>query len=166
MAFYSNGFTGGLEIPISVTSIGESAFSGCDKLISINIPKGVTNIGKNAFYECTGLLGISIPVSVKNIGDMAFYNCIRLMGVFYAGSESQWKSINVGAYNNHMTGRKIYYNYELVPAGFVFEQNEKTQAEIEEELKKLGVADNTDMEATLEVEQALENERAEERGQE
>ena len=34
------------------TSIGNSAFSGCSGLTSINIPDGVTSIGNLAFYNC------------------------------------------------------------------------------------------------------------------
>ena len=39
-------------IPSSVTSIGDSAFSGCDSLSEIVIPSSVTSIGKGAFYNC------------------------------------------------------------------------------------------------------------------
>ena len=39
-------------IPESVTSIGESTFSGCSSLTSITIPEGVTSIGDYAFENC------------------------------------------------------------------------------------------------------------------
>ena len=39
-------------IPSSVTSIGDSAFSGCRSLSEIVIPSSVTSIGDNAFYNC------------------------------------------------------------------------------------------------------------------
>ena len=35
-----------------VTSIGGSAFSRCSSLTSINIPRSVTSIGDHAFYMC------------------------------------------------------------------------------------------------------------------
>ena len=42
-------------IPDSVTSIGDSAFSGCDSLTSVVIPDSVTIIGSSAFYGCDNL---------------------------------------------------------------------------------------------------------------
>ena len=57
-------------IPNSVTSIGESAFSGCS-LTSITIPNSVTSIGRQAFIE-SGLTSITIPNSVTSIGREAF----------------------------------------------------------------------------------------------
>ena len=65
-------------IPEGVTSIGESAFEGCDSLTSITIPEGVTSIGERAFYRCINLTSITIPESVTSIGESAFYNCRSL----------------------------------------------------------------------------------------
>ncbi len=69
-----------VNIPNSVTSIGESAFSGCTGLDSIDIPNSVTSIGDRAFSGCTGLDSIDIPNSVTSIGDMAFSGCSGLSG--------------------------------------------------------------------------------------
>ena len=64
-----------------VTSIGNSAFSGCSSLTSITIPTGVTSIGDAAFSSCSGLTSIAIPDSVMSIGNYAFENCSRLMSI-------------------------------------------------------------------------------------
>ena len=62
----------------SVTSIGDSAFSGCTSLASITIPGSVTSIGDSAFSDCRSLASITIPESVTSIGDDAFYGCRSL----------------------------------------------------------------------------------------
>ena len=50
----------------------------CDSLTSINIPNSVTNIGDKAFYGCESLKSIKIPNSVTIIGDDAFRECSSL----------------------------------------------------------------------------------------
>ena len=65
-----------ITIPNSVTSIGASAFSGCSGLTSVTIPNSVTSIGEYAFRECSGLTSITIPNSVTSIGEYAFTICI------------------------------------------------------------------------------------------
>ena len=65
-------------IPNSVTSIGSSAFYGCESLTSIEIPNSVTSIGYYAFYYCSSLTSIEIPNSVTSIGDSAFSGCSSL----------------------------------------------------------------------------------------
>ena len=67
-----------ITIPESVTSIGESAFSDCYRLTSITIPEGVTSIGNWAFYNCRSLTNLTIPEGVTSIGKGAFYNCSSL----------------------------------------------------------------------------------------
>lgn len=59
-----------ITIPESVTSIGESAFSGTS-LKNLEIPNGVQTIGKAAFSN-TRLASVSVPASVTTIGENAF----------------------------------------------------------------------------------------------
>ena len=46
-------------IPNSVTSIGESAFSGCSGLTELTLPDSVASIGDGAFIYCSGLSKIT-----------------------------------------------------------------------------------------------------------
>ena len=77
---YCTGLTS-VEIPNSVTSIGDDAFYNCTGLTSSEIPNSVTSIGNYAFYNCTGLTSLEIPNSVTFIGYFAFYYCINLNSV-------------------------------------------------------------------------------------
>ncbi|MDE6824758.1 MAG: leucine-rich repeat domain-containing protein, partial [Duncaniella sp.] len=71
-----------IEIPNSVTSIGDLVFCGCSSLTNIEIPSSVTVIGEGAFYYCPTLTNIEIPSSVTSIGNSAFYNCEKLTSVY------------------------------------------------------------------------------------
>jgi hypothetical protein len=71
-----------------VTSIGDEAFDGCEKLVSITIPEGVITIGEFAFSDCKALTSVTIPSSVMSIGKGGtFQGCTSLKTV-------QWNAIN------------------------------------------------------------------------
>ena len=85
-----------LEIPESVTSIGDYAFSECSSLTSITIPESVTSIGDSAFYNCSSLTSIKIPDSVTSIGSYAFSGCSSLTSITIPDSV---KSIGSSAFS-------------------------------------------------------------------
>jgi hypothetical protein len=72
-------------IPDGTTEIEESAFKGCEDLVSVTIPDSVTVIGESAFKGCTGLTSIVIPDSVTEIGKLAFWNCTSLKSASLLG---------------------------------------------------------------------------------
>ncbi len=100
-----------ITIPNSVTSIRGGAFIGCGSLTSVTIPDGVTNIEDAAFASCDNLTNVTIPNSVTSIGHGVFENCTNFKDVYYIGSESEWKKINIGSYNGALTNATIHYNY-------------------------------------------------------
>ncbi len=65
----------------NVTTIGEGAFTGCTSLSSITLPNGVTSIATNTFQNCSNLRSITLPNSVTTIGVFAFTGCTRLSSV-------------------------------------------------------------------------------------
>ena len=70
-----------INIPNSVTHIGDEAFSRCEALQSINIPDSVTHIGNSAFWGREALQKINIPNSVNHIGNYAFSGCEALQNI-------------------------------------------------------------------------------------
>lgn len=70
-----------INIPVGVSYIGQSAFSGCSSLTSINIPADIHCIDNELFFGCTSLSTISIPETVRSIGDAAFSGCTGLTSI-------------------------------------------------------------------------------------
>lgn len=66
------------ELPSSLNSIGEFAFSGCTNLSEIRIPFGCESIGRSAFENCRTFIEIELPISMKFIGQGAFAGCTNI----------------------------------------------------------------------------------------
>lgn len=70
-----------LEIPTSVTSIGNHAFYGCNGLTSVEFPSNLSSIGDWAFSNCSGLTSVDLPSSITKMGECVFYWCKNLSSV-------------------------------------------------------------------------------------
>ncbi len=78
-------------IPSNVISIGNSAFSNCTGLTSINLPTGLTSIGDYAFRGCTGLITINWNATKLTSHIYSSTN------IFYnAGNESTEITVTIG----------------------------------------------------------------------
>ena len=75
-----------IELPNSVISIGDNAFKWCTSLVSIELPNSVTSIGKDAFKCCYSLTSVTLENSVTSIGEDAFSNCYNLVEVINKSS--------------------------------------------------------------------------------
>ena len=85
-AFYGCQSLTSITIPNSVKSIGNWAFAYCPSLSSVNIPNNVTSIGESAFRNCDALTSVTIPDSVTKIGGSAFRSCDALTSVTIGNS--------------------------------------------------------------------------------
>ena len=89
-ATYDDGDTGlvSVTLPVTVTSVGDSAFKGRTDIRRIIFEGRVETIGNSAFENCTALEEAALPDSVKSIGNRAFYNCMSLRTIpLYEGLE-------------------------------------------------------------------------------
>jgi hypothetical protein len=68
-----------ITIPDGVKQINDCLFEECSSLATVNIPNGSTYIGKYAFYGCDSLKTITIPNTVTYIGKDAFSDCKHLV---------------------------------------------------------------------------------------
>ena len=91
-----------------MTSIGNSAFSGCSSLTSVTIGNSVTSIGESAFRYCSSLTSVTIGNSVTSIGSYAFNYCSGLKKVIVKDIAA-WCGIKFGeSYSN-----PLYYAHHL-----------------------------------------------------
>ena len=94
-----------IEIPASVETIGNTAFSDCSSLATVTFEKGsrLKTIGNNAYYRCTSLTSIEIPASVETIEKKAFFHCSKLTTITFEKG-SLLKTIGGGYYSSYYHG--------------------------------------------------------------
>ena len=136
MAFYCCENLTDIEIPNSVTNIGNYAFESCNSLTNVTIPNSLTSIGEGLFYGCYNLINIIIQDSVTSIGDRAFASCVSLTSatiprsvkyigdsmfnslylktLYYEGSADEWltaisNSAGEGYYYSPNTNAENFY---------------------------------------------------------
>lgn len=100
VGIYSGAFAGchsltSIELPESVSYIGDQAFLRCWKLTELRIPEGVTHIPRQAFAYCTWLKTLHLPSTIESIGVGALLDCTSLSVIDYAGSTQTWVRIQV-----------------------------------------------------------------------
>ncbi len=71
---------------ITVTAIGDNAFSGQTSLCNVTLTRNITSIGLSAFSGCTTLQSINLPVCVYYIAEDAFVGCSLLSAQVIEGS--------------------------------------------------------------------------------
>lgn len=67
-----------LVIPADVTTIAGCSFSNCSSLKSVSFEDGslIKEIGESAFSKCTNLETVNLCEGLESIGEYAFHNCL------------------------------------------------------------------------------------------
>lgn len=98
-AFYNCFSLETIEIPDTVTYIGQAAFYGCNRITSLQFGEQsqLKTIGYKAFFGCTGLKELVLPDSLEELKTSAFVFCTGLEKVVLPNG---LKTIGAGAFNS------------------------------------------------------------------
>ncbi|OXS25253.1 MAG: hypothetical protein BI182_05850 [Acetobacterium sp. MES1] len=92
-----------VDIPDSVTTIGNEAFWGCRILAEIIIPDNVTTISDNAFEYCTMLSSIRLSKNISHLGSNPFSRCDQLVNINVDENNVNYSSQDGVLYNKSKT---------------------------------------------------------------
>lgn len=120
-AFFENVNIKAVQIPSTVTEIGNLALGGCTSLVYVSVDER-----NRAFCDVDGILftldkteliaypasngasKLDISSNVEKIHDMAFYGCDKLELINYAGTLADWGKIKIGNSNYGLYTASIY----------------------------------------------------------
>ena len=80
-----------IDMPDTLTHIGENGFSEWYKLKQIMMSKSLQYIGKDAFSNCKELVEVVFPKSLKCIDEWAFSWCDNLISITFTNAEIKIK---------------------------------------------------------------------------
>ena len=80
---------------------------------SYQIPGSVTSVSDGAFTYCCHLKTIAIPKGITEFTDWVFMCCYNLEDVYYTGTEAQWNAIEIGHANDALLNATKHYNAEI-----------------------------------------------------
>ena len=79
MAFKDcKGISNVVEIPESVSVVGNGAFQGCSSMTGVVYKADLDTIYAQTFYDCSSLSSVVLPENLKTIEKFAFGNCTSL----------------------------------------------------------------------------------------
>ncbi|MDD3305899.1 MAG: leucine-rich repeat protein [Acetobacterium sp.] len=104
-----------VNLPESLTHIGENAFGGSTNLTNITIPDSVTDIGYYAFHDCSNLININIPEHITAIESNVFDGCSSLTSITIPNSVT---SIKRGAFARCSTLANIIIPNSITEIGY------------------------------------------------
>lgn len=106
-----------VNLPETLTSIGENAFYNCSSLSQIELPSSLTNIAQSVFSSCSALESIVIPSSVTSIGSGAFSYCYGIKEINLPSAYGDSFS-NLFGYSMPSELKKITFGSTTVPSNY------------------------------------------------
>jgi hypothetical protein len=67
-----------VELPETLTTMGNFVFYMCTDLESITIPEGLETLGAYSFMGCVSMESFHIPSTLLSVGDASFLGCMNL----------------------------------------------------------------------------------------
>lgn len=112
--FYKANKTTDVTTGDEILSIGNNAFSFCEKLSKFNsekvgiiiMPQKLVAIGNEAFYKCEKIEKIYFYKNIQFIGDNAFF-IDNLKDVYFEGTQEEWEKVNI---RNNFSNISIHFN--------------------------------------------------------
>ena len=93
-----------VQIPNTVTEIGDSVFDSALRLANVTLPMGITSVPA-AMFEKTAIKAVAIPDGVTLVGEGAFQTCESLESMFLP---STLQKIEAYGFNGCQQLREIY----------------------------------------------------------
>ncbi len=114
-------------IPKTVTTIGNSAFSGISSIETLTLPYSVTTLKDFAFVDCKNMSKVIIPNTVKEVSFSAFIDCDNLGSIVI---EDGIEPLEMTLYNVKSSGstnplREIYYGRETLSGSPIAENEDR-----------------------------------------
>ena len=78
-----------IEIPKSVSWLGDGLVAGCQSLEHVSIPENIVRIPDRMFEGCTNLKKVELHEKLETIGDCAFFGCNSLDFIMIPDSVKQ-----------------------------------------------------------------------------
>lgn len=108
-AFFQSGLEN-IVLPATVSSWGDCVFQE-SRVAKIIVNNGAISIPYGMFHGCSNIQEIYLPNSLQTIASIGFSNYSTNVVVYFAGSESEYNSIDIQSDNSTLTTATVIYNY-------------------------------------------------------
>ena len=108
-AFFQSGLES-IVLPATVSNWGDCVFQE-SRVAKITVNNGAISIPYGMFHGCSNIQEIYLPNSLQTIASIGFSNYSTNVVVYFAGSESEYNSIDIQSDNSTLTTATVIYNY-------------------------------------------------------